>query len=207
MTPFFESLSWKWLINSTLSYISCMNDDRIKCVKDSEITITELMIPAYANFGGKVHGGILLSLMDKVAYVCASKFSEMYCVTVAVEGVEFLAPVEVGELVSFKAAVNFVGNTTMIVGIRVESLNVTSGKTAHTNSCYFTMAAKDPNGQLAKVPALKIENDTQLRRFCEGRAIRDFSKQKRALLKSDLSQCSILELKSMVNKERCQVDY
>jgi len=181
--------------------------DKIKRVEDSEIIITELMIPSYANFGGKVHGGILLSLMDKVAYVCASKFSEMYCVTVAVEGVEFLAPVEVGELVSFKAAVNFVGNTTMIVGIRVESLDVTSGKTAHTNSCYFTMAAKDSNGQLAKVPALLIQNDIQLRRFCEGRAIRDFSKQKRALLKSDLSKYAFHELKSMVSNERCVVEY
>jgi acyl-CoA hydrolase len=184
-----------------------MTTEKFKRVSDSEIVITELMIPSYANFGGKVHGGILLSLMDKVAYVCASKFSEMYCVTVAVEGVEFLAPVEVGELVSFKASVNFVGNTTMIVGIRVESLNVTSGKTAHTNSCYFTMAAKDHEGKLVKVPALKIENDIQLRRFCEGRAIRDFSKQKRALLKSDLSKYSVNDLKTMVINERCQMEY
>jgi acyl-CoA hydrolase len=115
--------------------------------------------------------------------------------------------VEVGELVSFKASVNFVGNTTMIVGIRVESLNVTSGKTAHTNSCYFTMAAKDNEGKLVKVPALKIENDIQLRRFCEGRAIRDFSKQKRALLKSDLSKYSVNDLKAMVINERCQMEY
>ena len=79
-----------------------------KSVDESEVTITELMIPAYANFGGKVHGGILLSLMDKVAYVCASKYAQSYCVTVAVEGVEFLSPVEVGELVSLKASVNFV---------------------------------------------------------------------------------------------------
>ena len=184
-----------------------MTTEKFKRVSDSEIVITELMIPSYANFGGKVHGGILLSLMDKVAYVCASKFSEMYCVTVAVEGVEFLAPVEVGELVSFKASVNFVGNTTMIVGIRVESLNVTSGKTAHTNSCYFTMAAKDHEGKLVKVPALKIENDIQLRRFCEGRAIRDFSKQKRALLKSDLSKYSVNDLKTMAINERCQMEY
>jgi acyl-CoA hydrolase len=181
--------------------------NEIKAVTDSEITITELMIPAYANFGGKVHGGILLSLMDKVAYVCASKFSGRYCVTVAVEGVEFLAPVEVGELVSFKAAVNFVGNTTMIIGIRVEALNVTSGQLSHTNSCYFTMAAKDDDGNLVQVPRLKIESDTQLRRFCEGRAIRDFSKQKRTLLKSNLSQYSFHQLREMVIHERCIVSY
>jgi uncharacterized protein (TIGR00369 family) len=93
-----------------------------KTPEQSSTTITELMIPSYANFGGKVHGGILLSLMDKVAYACASKHSAAYCVTVAVDGVEFLSPVEVGELVSLTARVHFAGNTTMIVNIQVESL-------------------------------------------------------------------------------------
>ena len=90
-----------------------------KTVENSITTITELMVPAYSNFSGKVHGGTLLSIMDKVAYVAAAKHSGAYCVTVALEGVEFLNPVEVGELVSFQASVNYVGNTTMIVGIRV----------------------------------------------------------------------------------------
>jgi uncharacterized protein (TIGR00369 family) len=190
-----------------LAYLGAMIQEKMKRVCDSEIVITELMVPAYANFGGKVHGGILLSLMDKVAYVCASKFSEMYCVTVAVEGVEFLAPVEVGELVSFKASVNYVGNTTMIVGIRVESLNVHSGITTHTNSCYFTMAAKNQAGQLTQVPRLIVENENQLRRFCEGMAIRDFSKKKRTLLKSDLHKFNHDQLLNHVKTERCTVQY
>ena len=75
-----------------------------KTVKSSQTTITELMIPSYANFGGKIHGGILLSLMDKVAYACASKHAGTYCVTVSVDKVEFLQPVEVGELVSMMAS-------------------------------------------------------------------------------------------------------
>ena len=62
----------------------------------SQSTIIELMVPSYANFGGKVHGGTLMSLMDKVAYVCASKHAGNYCVTVSVDNVEFLQPVEVG---------------------------------------------------------------------------------------------------------------
>src|SRR5678816_3606171 len=76
-------------------------------VSFSQTTITELMIPSYANFGGKIHGGILLSLMDKVAYACASKHAGAYCVTVSVDRVEFLQPVEVGELVALKASVNY----------------------------------------------------------------------------------------------------
>jgi uncharacterized protein (TIGR00369 family) len=176
-----------------------------KSVAESEVTITELMIPAYANFGGKVHGGILLSLMDKVAYVCASKYAQAYCVTVAVEGVEFLTPVEVGELVSLKASVNYVGRTTMIVGIRVESLLPQSGTLKHTNSCYFTMAAKDDSGNLCEVPMLRIETEIQLRRFCEGKAIRRLSLQKRDFLKADLEGIDIQERIAMTHGERVEL--
>ena len=176
-----------------------------KSITDSETTITELMIPSYANFGGKVHGGILLSLMDKVAYVTATKHCSSYCVTVAVDGVEFLNPVEVGELISLKASVNYVGNTSLIVGIRVESLNPISGKINHTNSCYFTMAAKDESCNLIKVPRLIIENETQLRRFCEGRELKKLSKQKRAMLKSDLNGLSVEQLKGICSEENCEV--
>jgi uncharacterized protein (TIGR00369 family) len=174
----------------------------IKTVADSEVTITELMIPAYANFGGKVHGGMLLSLMDKAAYACASKYSGCYCVTVAVEGVEFLTPVEVGELVTLKASVNYVGRTSMIVGIRVESLQPRTGVLKHTNSCYFTMAAKDEAGNLSEVPMLKIEDNTQLRRFCEGQAIRRLSLQKREYLKGNLADVSLQDQLRMTEGER-----
>lgn len=81
----------------------------VRPVSYSRVTLTELMIPSYANFGGKIHGGILLSLMDKVAYAAASKHAGNYCVTVSVDGVNFLQPVEVGELVSLLASVNYVG--------------------------------------------------------------------------------------------------
>jgi uncharacterized protein (TIGR00369 family) len=177
-----------------------------KKISDSETTITELMIPSYANFGGKVHGGFLLSLMDKVAYVVASKHSGGYCVTVAVENVEFLTPVEVGELVSMKASVNYVGRTTMIVGIRVESLQPKTGVVKHTNSSYFTMAAKDENDTLKAVPGLILENITELRRFCEGRLIRDFSKQKREILKSDMVDVPFDGMVEMCQSENCSVN-
>ena len=176
-----------------------------KKISESVTTLTELMIPSYANFGGKVHGGILLSLMDKIAYVCGTKHAENYCVTVAVEGVEFLSPVEVGDLVHLMASVNYVGNTTMIIGIRVESLNPRTKVTKHTNSCYFTMAAKDENGNLTEVPGLIIENEVQLIRFCEGKMIKKFSKEKRELLKSDLSNLSADEKNALCINEKCQL--
>ena len=88
-------------------------------VSYSRSTIIELMIPAYTNFGGKVHGGTLMSMMDKLAYVCASKHAGNYCVTVSVDAVDFLQPVEVGEVVSLLGSVNYVGTKSLVVGIKV----------------------------------------------------------------------------------------
>ena len=105
-----------------------------KTVKNSKTTITELMIPSYANFGGKIHGGILLSIMDKTAYACASKHAGNYCVTVSIENVEFLQPVEVGDLLSFYASVNYVGKSSLVVCIKVIAENVKLGTARHTNS-------------------------------------------------------------------------
>ena len=96
---------------------------KYKKVSDSQVILTELMIPSYANFGGKVHGGQILSLMDKAAYVCATKHAENYCVTASVSGVNFLAPVDVGDLVSLKASVNYVGNNMRLK--RENILNIT----------------------------------------------------------------------------------
>jgi uncharacterized protein (TIGR00369 family) len=178
-----------------------------KKVSDSETTITELMIPAFANFSGKIHGGTLLSLMDKVAYVCAAKHSGNYCVTVAVEGVEFFNPVEVGDLVSIKASVNYVGRTTMIIGMRIESLKPKTGVVTHTNSCYFTMAAKNDEGALTEVPRLILENETQTRRFAEGKLLRKLSLEKRELLKSDLKNIYSGDIRKMCDGEKCELTY
>lgn len=136
-------------------------------VSYSKTTLTELMIPSYANFGGKIHGGILLSLMDKVAYAVASKHAGNYCVTVSVERVDFRQPVDVGDLVSLKGSVNYVGNTSMVVGIQVVAENVKLGTVKHTNTSYFTMVARDEKGNPVKVPELVLEDKEEVRRFVE----------------------------------------
>lgn len=144
-----------------------MGDDDYRPVSHARMTLTELMIPAYANFSGKIHGGVLLSLMDKVAYACAARHSGRYCVTVSVDGVEFLQPVEVGEMLSLMASVNHVGTSSMIVGIKVVAESFQSGTVKHTNTSYFTMVAKDEQGRPAKVPGLLLETREDARRFLE----------------------------------------
>jgi|TARA_B110000483_G_C18186852_1_gene539300 uncharacterized protein (TIGR00369 family) len=178
---------------------------KIKTVSYSKTTITELMIPSYANFSGKVHGGILLSLMDKVAFACAAKHSGSYCVTVAVEGVEFLQPVEVGELVSLKASVNYVGNSSMIIGIRIDSMNPRTSISKHTNSCFFTMVAKDEDGSPKKVAELKLETHEELKRFVEGKILKKLSKEKRKLLDEEVENYSESNLLTHCENERCDV--
>ncbi|WP_298395063.1 acyl-CoA thioesterase [Flavobacterium sp.] len=136
-----------------------------KSIRSSRVTISQLMLPSHTNFSGKIHGGYLLSLLDQIAFACASKYSGNYCVTASVDTVDFLNPIEVGELVTLKASVNYVGNSSMIVGIRVEAENIQTGKVKHCNSSYFTMVAKDENGKNTKVPGLLLTNKEEIRRF------------------------------------------
>lgn len=137
---------------------------------DSErrsLTMTEIMTPDMANFYGNVHGGHLLKLLDHVAYVCASRYSGKPTVTLSVDQVLFKKPIHVGELVTFHASVNYVGNTSMEIGIRVEAENFLTNEIRHTNTSYFTMVAIDTNGKPTKVAPLTIRNETEQRRFNE----------------------------------------
>jgi len=172
-------------------------------VRYSQTTITELMIPAYANFGGKIHGGILLSLMDKVAYACASKHSGAYCVTVTVDKVEFLQPVEVGELVSLHASVNYVGRSSMVVGIRVEALNVKNHVTKHTNSSFFTMVAKDENDKPTPVPKLILENREDIKRFIEAMRMKEIKNAVREQMDDARSHIEVDRAHEILKNERC----
>jgi uncharacterized protein (TIGR00369 family) len=140
-------------------------ENQFKTVKSSKVVISELMLPSHTNFSGKIHGGYILSLLDQIAFACASKFSGHYCVTASVDTVDFLAPIEVGELVTMKASVNYVGKTSMIIGIRVEAENIQTGEVKHCNSSYFTMVAKNELGENTAVPGLVLSNNDDIRRF------------------------------------------
>lgn len=178
-----------------------------RSVSYSRVTLTELMIPSYANFGGKIHGGILLSLMDKVAYAAASKHAGNYCVTVSVDGVNFLQPVEVGELVSLLASVNYVGRTSLLVGIKVIAEDVRSGTVKHTNTSYFTMVAKDDAGKPTPVPELLLESPEDTRRFLEAIKRREFNVQYRQEFDNARTELAADEQMYLLEKERCRINY
>ena len=112
-----------------------------------QLTMTVLMTPDTANFSGNVHGGTILKLLDQVAYACASRYAGRYVVTLTVDQVTFLQPVHVGELVTFLAAVNHTGRSSMEVGIKVIAEAIQTRVVRHVNSCFFTMVAVDENGR------------------------------------------------------------
>lgn len=140
-------------------------DPLISAEHQTELTMSVLMTPDMANFSGNVHGGTILKLLDQVAYACASRYSGGYVVTLSVDKVMFKEPIHVGELVTFLASVNHVGNTSMEIGIRVEAQNIQKRTIRHTNTCYFTMIAVDENRKPTAAPPLNLTTDLKRCRY------------------------------------------
>lgn len=136
-----------------------------RTVFNSQATLTQLMSPGDANLWGNVFGGVILALVDKVAWVSAARHCENPCVTASFDQVDFRAPIEIGEVVTLKASINTVGRTSMEIGVRVEAEQVHGGGRRHTNSCYVTMVAVDEAFKPKAIPRLKIETEEQYRRY------------------------------------------
>jgi len=171
-----------------------MDSGKYKTVEASQITMTQLMLPSHSNFSGKIHGGYVLNLMDQVAFACASKHSGQYCVTASVNKVDFLNPIEVGELINLKASVNYTGRTSMVVGLRVESENIQSGTIKHCNSSYFTMVARDSDGNGITVPGLILDSEERVRRFA-----RSIRRQEQVKTRSENFQDTAFEIEKYID--------
>jgi len=127
--------------------------------------MSELMMPNMANNHGNVFGGVILSLVDRIGAVAAIRHARRPCVTVSMDKVEFLEPIHLGELVTAKASVNFVGRTSMEVGVKVEAENLLTGARRHTNSCHVTYVAIDDRGRPVPVARLLPETEEEKTRY------------------------------------------
>jgi acyl-CoA hydrolase len=136
-----------------------------KTVRESQHETSELMMPEHANNMGHVFGGVILSMMDKTAAIAAFRHSRAAVVTASIDRVDFRQPIHPGDLVVMKASVNYVGTSSMEVGIRVEAEELLTGRRRHTNSCYLTFVAIDRNGRPLEVPVLAPESEDEIRRF------------------------------------------
>ncbi len=132
-----------------------------------QLSMTVLMTPDTANFSGNVHGGHILKLLDQVAYACASRYAGAYVVTMSVDQVTFRQPIHVGELVTFLAAVNYTGRSSMEIGIKVLAEGIRTQEVRHVNSCFFTMVAVGDDKKPVPVPKLAPSTPEEERRFKE----------------------------------------
>jgi uncharacterized protein (TIGR00369 family) len=150
-------------------------------VRVSQVTMSVQMNPGDANPSGDVHGGTIMKLVDTAAGVCAVRHCRSRVVTATVDSMTFLHPVHVGDLVTCYASVNDVGNTSLEVGVRVDSENVRTGEVRHTSSAYLVFVALDERRRPARVPPLIVETEDEKRRQEHAR-IRRESRQKRTEL-------------------------
>lgn len=136
-----------------------------RTVKESQVETSEMMLPQNANVLGQVFGGAVLSLVDRTAAVAAFRHARLPVVTVSVDRVDFREPIRVGDLIVLKASVNFVGRTSMEIGVRIDAEDLLTGNRRHTNSCYLTFVAVDANGRPVEAPVVVPETDEERRRF------------------------------------------
>lgn len=139
----------------------------------SASTVSEMLMPQHVNHLGHVFGGVILSMVDRAAAVAAMRHSGRPCVTVSIDRVDFREPIYSGELVTCLAQVNYVGTTSMEVGVRVDAENLLTGKTRHTNTCYLTFVAIDEAGRPTRVPRLDPRTDEERQREREGKRRRE----------------------------------
>jgi uncharacterized protein (TIGR00369 family) len=135
-----------------------------KTVRETSVTMAQVMLPQDANPAGNVHGGVIMKLIDTAAAVVASRHAQCNTVTASIDRLDFHHPVFVGDLLFLKASVTMVGRTSMEIGVRVEAENYITGEVRHTASAYLTFVALDEKARPKAVPFLVLESDDEKRR-------------------------------------------
>jgi acyl-CoA hydrolase len=131
------------------------------------------MGPEDSNAGGFVHGGTIMRWCDEAAGLAALRHAANRCVTAGMDRMTFNEPVDIGDVVSFRATVNAAWRTSLEVGVRVEAENPRTGKVRHTTTAYLTMVAVDDAGRPTEVPPLTCETDVERRREREAQLRRE----------------------------------
>jgi acyl-CoA hydrolase len=157
-----------------------MSEKPPKPTTASRVTLTQLMVPHHANALGHVHGGVIMRMVDETAAIAAMRHAQRPCVTVAMDSMTFRDRVEVGELLSCTAVVNYVGRTSIDVGVRVSAENPITGKITHTNSASLLFVALGDDDRPCPVPGLILTSDEDRRRFEEGQARQRYRLEQRA---------------------------
>ena len=142
-------------------------------VRDSQVTMSQLMLPSDANPHGSVHGGTVLRLIDNAAGVAATRHTRMKVVTARLDEMSFLNPVHIGNLLTAKASVNATWTTSMEVGVRVESEDLWTGETLHVASAYLVFVGLGDDDRPSPVPPIAAESTSERRRMADAQRRRD----------------------------------
>ncbi len=150
-----------------------------KTVKESATTITQFMTTQDTNNSGNVHGGVIMKLIDTTGGLVAIRHARTSAVTASIDRLDFHHPVYVSDLLTLKASLNFVGRTSMEVGVRVEAESIKTGVIRHTASAYITYVSLGPDGRPIQLPPLILETEEEIRRNCEAQARREMRLKER----------------------------
>lgn len=140
-------------------------------------------MPTDANVLGNVFGGAIMRYMDEIAAIVAWRHAGTNVVTASIDRMNFYAPVYVGNLLILKATVNYVGTTSMEIGVRIEAQDPTTRKGTHTGSCYLTYVALDENGKPTPIPPILVTTPDEKRRFKQALTRRRLREAENAALK------------------------
>jgi acyl-CoA hydrolase len=135
-----------------------------KSAKDSEVIMTELVLPQHTNAIGSIFGGVVMSWIDIAAAISSGKYAKSSTVTASIDALHFIAPIRLGHVVELKACVNATGRTSMEIGVRVDSEHPLTGERFHNVSAYLTFVAIGTDGKPRPVPPLLVETDVEKRR-------------------------------------------
>lgn len=144
-----------------------------KRVEESSVVMSQLMTHQDTNLAGNVHGGVIMKLIDTASGVAAVRHARSNVVTASIDRLDFHHPVFVGDLLTLRATLNFIGRTSMEVGVRVETENPMTGVRRHTASAYLTYVALDRDGRPMPLPPLILETEEEKRRNREAKARRE----------------------------------
>jgi acyl-CoA hydrolase len=144
-----------------------------KPCRDTSLVTAIQMLPQDANAMGNVHGGVIMKHIDNAAGMVGFRHAGRAVVTASIDRLDFHHPVHVGELLILRASINFVGNTSMEIGVRVEAERPATGEVRHTASAYLTFVALDENGRPTRLPGLTVETEDEKRRYEEARRRRE----------------------------------
>jgi len=136
-----------------------------RLVADSESEMTEIILPNDANVLGNLLGGRLMHFIDLTGAMAAFRHSRTHVVTAAMDHIDFIQPVKVGDLLILKSRVNRAFNTSMEVGVKVWVEHPQTGALLHVASAYLVFVAVDPNGRRVRVPEIKPVTADEQRRY------------------------------------------